>query len=275
MQVLRSKGPRRLANNIIEWEEHDGLLYYQEKLYISNNFELRRKVISTCHDLPTVGHPGKHATLELVSQYYWWPKIAASVEKYVLGCDACQRYKPALHPRAVLQPQATPTKPWEHVGVDLITQLPSSCKHTAITVFVCHFSDLVHLVPTSNTLNVDGTQDIYYRNVFHLHGLPKKMFSDCEPQFAARVMLALYKRLGIEPGLTTAYHPQGNGKVERKNQEVETFLRIFCAKRQDDWVDWLPAAEFALNSRIHSAVVPEMCRLMGDDLGTRDEGGGV
>ena len=37
-------------------------------------------------------------------------------------------------------------------------------------------------------------------------------------------MRALYKRLGIESGLTTAYHPKGNGKVEHKNQHVESVM---------------------------------------------------
>jgi hypothetical protein len=65
-------------------------------------------------------------------------------------------------------------------------------------------------------------------------------------------MRALYKRLDIKTGLTTTYHPEGNGKVKRKNQEVEQYLRLFCDKRQEDWAKHLPAAEFALNSRIHS-----------------------
>ena len=66
-------------------------------------------------------------------------------------------------------------------------------------------------------------------------------------------MRALYKRLGISAGLTTAYHPKGNGKVERKNQEVEKFLRLFVSQRQDDWVDWLSLAKFMLNSRVSSS----------------------
>ena len=66
-------------------------------------------------------------------------------------------------------------------------------------------------------------------------------------------MRALYKRLGIDAGLTTAYHPQANGQVERKNQEVEAYLRLFISKRQDDWVDLLPTAEFVINSRLNSA----------------------
>jgi hypothetical protein len=64
-------------------------------------------------------------------------------------------------------------------------------------------------------------------------------------------MHALYKRFGIETSLTTAYHPEGNGKVECKNQEVEQYLRLFCDKHQEDWAEHLPVAEFALNSRIH------------------------
>ena len=66
-------------------------------------------------------------------------------------------------------------------------------------------------------------------------------------------MRALYKQLGIDAGLTTAYHPQANGQVERKNQEVEAYLHLFIGKQQDDWVDLLPTAEFVINSWLNSA----------------------
>jgi hypothetical protein len=67
-------------------------------------------------------------------------------------------------------------------------------------------------------------------------------------------MQALYMHLGIETGLTTAYHFEGNGKVERKNQEVEQYLCLFCDKRHEDWAKYLPAAEFALNSCVHADI---------------------
>lgn len=178
--------------------------------------------------------------------------MGAFIEKYVLGCEICQRYKSAVHPRAILEPHEVPAGPWEHVGVDLITQLPPSRGFDAICVYVDHYSDQTHLVPCKSTLTAEGTADLHYKDVFRLHGIPKKIFSDRGPQFAARFMRALYKRLGIETGLTTAYHPQGNGKVERKNQDVEQYLRMFTDKRQEDWSDHLLAAEFALNSRQHA-----------------------
>ena len=53
--------------------------------------------------------------------------------------------------------------------------------------------------------------------------------------------------------LRNCNHPQTDGKTERLNQEIQQYLRAFCAYRQDDWADWLPIAEFALNSRVHSS----------------------
>jgi hypothetical protein len=70
LEVLCKKGPRRLVNNLLEWEELNGLLYYKGKLYIPNNQELRAEIIKICHNTPTTGHSGKHGTLELVSCHY-------------------------------------------------------------------------------------------------------------------------------------------------------------------------------------------------------------
>jgi transposase InsO family protein len=181
--------------------------------------------------------------------------MGASVEKYVLGCDMCQCYKPTQHPNATLQLHKTPTAPWEHVGVDLITQLSRSNGFNSICVYVNYYSDQCHLVPCKSNLTAEGAADIHYSDVFRLHGILKKIFSDRSPQFTAHFMRALYKRLGIGTGFTTAYHPQDNGKVECKNQEVKQYLRLFCNKRQDDWASHLPTTEFALNSHLHSGAL--------------------
>ncbi|EEB88828.1 hypothetical protein MPER_13157, partial [Moniliophthora perniciosa FA553] len=54
--------------------------------------------------------------------------------------------------------------------------------------------------------------------------------------------------------MTTAYHPQSDGETERVNQEIEVFLRMFCAKEQTMWKDFLGFAEFAHNNRTHSTM---------------------
>jgi hypothetical protein len=48
---------------------------------------------------------------------------------------------------------------------------------------------------------------------------------------------------------STVYHPQTDEQSECTNQTLETFLRIYCNHRQDDWARYLPLAQFAMNLR--------------------------
>ena len=48
--------------------------------------------------------------------------------------------------------------------------------------------------------------------------------------------------------MSTAYHPQTNGQTERTNQELKTYLHIFCANNPSFWAQFLSTAEFHLNS---------------------------
>ena len=169
------------------------------------------------------------------------------------GCDTCQRHKPARHPRSILQPHDVPEGPWQTIRVDLITGLPRIGKYDTIVVYIDHYSKQVHILPTTTEVDAEGIADIHYREIFRLHGIPTKIVFDKGPQFAARLMKALYQKLGITHALTTAYHPQSNGQTERANQKVERHLRLFTSSRQDDWVSYLLTAEFVLNSRMHTA----------------------
>jgi transposase InsO family protein len=253
LRLLKEQGPRQLTDGLSDWEERDGLVFYKGRVYIPKSLDLRKRVMRLCHDSPSAGHPGRRGTLELVSQLYWWPGLANFVNKYVTGCDTCQRCKSARHPRTILQPHEVPAGPWQTMGVDLITGLPRIGKYDAIVVYIDHYSKQVHTIPTTSDVDTEGIADIHYREIFRLHGIPAKIVSDRGPQFAARLMKALYHKLGITHALTTAYHPQSNGQTERANQEVERHLRLFTNSRQDDWVTYLPTAEFVLNSRWHSA----------------------
>ena len=72
-------------------------------------------------------------------------------------------------------------------------------------------------------------------------------------QFAAGMMKQLNNLLGIQTKLLTTYHPQTDGQMERVNQKLEQYLRVFIDHRQEQWPDWLGTAEFAYNNKIHTA----------------------
>jgi len=41
--------------------------------------------------------------------------------------------------------------------------------------------------------------------------------------------------------------------MERVNQELEQYLRMFINHRQEQWLDWLGTAEFTYNNKAHSS----------------------
>ncbi len=59
--------------------------------------------------------------------------------------------------------------------------------------------------------------------------------------------------MGIQQNVSTAFHPQTDGQTERKNAWVEQYLRHWVSQQsQDDWVKYLPLAEYAHNSWPHN-----------------------
>ncbi|SJL11310.1 uncharacterized protein ARMOST_14713 [Armillaria ostoyae] len=234
--------------------EKDGILYYDNRIYVPRHSSLRGEIIAQSHDHITAGHPGIAKTRELVQREYWWPKIQKDVEAYVKGCETCQRTKSNTQAKsAPLHPNAIPTEPWTHISVDMVTGLPDSNGHDALLVVVDRFSKAIILVPCNVELSAEGWARILRDHVYARHGMPQAVISDRGPQFVSAFMKELYRMLDITQNASTVFHPQTDGQTERVNQEVEKYLRIFINYHQNDWADWLPLAEFAHNNRAHSA----------------------
>jgi hypothetical protein len=152
-----------------------------------------------------------------------------------------------------LQPLPVPEGHWETISVDFIVELPESGGYDAIMVVVDSAGKWSHFVETVTTVMATGAANLYLHNVWKLHGLPRKVISDCGPQFVALFMKELCHLLVIEATSSTAYHPQTDRQTEHINQELEQFLQIFVREWQDDWYSLLPLAEFSYNNHVHSS----------------------
>lgn len=111
----------------------------------------------------------------------------------------------------------------------------------------------VIICPCTEQIDAIGTAKLYHKHVFRRYGLPDVFLSDRGPQFASQVMQELWRILGVQGRMSTAYHPQTDGETERNNQEIESYLRIFCSSYPETWANLVPDMEFALNNQEHSA----------------------
>ena len=181
--------------------------------------------------------------------------MAQFIKKYVDGCTPCQQNKTNTHPTI---PPLNPiisreTLPFKQISYNLITDLPVSNGFDSLLVVVDQgLSKGVILCPTKKTITAEGVATIIFRKLYTRFGLFNKVISDWGPQFAAKFQKELGRILGYELALSSAYHPQTDGETERVNQEVKTYLWIFCRSNPSEWAEQIPMAEFVHNIRPHS-----------------------
>ena len=162
--------------------------------------------------------------------------------------------------------------------MDFITKLLVVAGKDTILVVYDRLSKITHFVATTEGTSVEGLARLFRDNMWKLYGLPESVVSDRGPQFAAELTKELNRMLGIKMKLSMTFHPQTDGQTERMNQELEQYLRFFIEHRQKDWPEWLAAAEFAINNKVHMAtkVSPFMANYgkemrMGGDIRKREK----
>jgi hypothetical protein len=239
------------------WDDYileDGLLYFQGRITVPDDINIKREILSACHDGITAGHFGIFKTHELVSRSYYWPNLRHFVKRFVTTCDICQRNKTVRHkPYGLLQPLPIPETPWSSISMDFIVQLPSSNGHTAILVVVDRMTKMAHFIPTRDDIDAAETVSLLMSRVFSLHGLPDDIVSDRGATFTAQFTREFMLALKIKQNLSTAFHPQTDGQTERTNATLEQYLRCFINYQQDDWSSLLPMAEFSYNNTVHAS----------------------
>jgi len=138
-----------------------------------------------------------------------------------------------------------------HISVDFIMKLPLAQEYDSILVVVDRLTKIVHFIPITEKTSAEGLARLFRDNVWKLHRLPESIISDRGPQFATGLIRELNEILEIKSKLSTAFHPQTDGQMERVNQELEQYLRMFINHRQEQWPEWLGTTEFAYNNKMY------------------------
>ena len=69
--------------------------------------------------------------------------------------------------------------------------------------------------------------------------------------FESTILRQILDAFGVTKTRTTAYHPAGDGLVERFNRSLLQMLRAFV--NQGDWEQYLPLVLYAYRTVVHSS----------------------
>ena len=186
----------------------------------------------------TLSHTGIRATKRLMSSRWVWTGMAADIARWCRDCQHCQRAKVTKQPRAAAQHIPIPARRFSHVHIDLVGPLPRSADgFNHIFTMVDRSSRWLEAVPLSST-DTATIAAAFTSSWIARFGVPDHLTSDRGPQFCSALWSELSQRWGIKHHLTTAYHPQANGMVERAHRQLKDALRARAAG--GNWTSHLP-----------------------------------
>ncbi|GJY79709.1 putative nucleotidyltransferase, ribonuclease H [Tanacetum coccineum] len=195
---------------------HDGFLFKGNQLCISDS-SLRLQIIKELHG---EGHVGRDCTLQLVQASYFWPTMRKELDRYVKRFRVCQ--------------------PWVDISKDFALGLPCSQRgNDSIFVVVDRFSKMVHLIPCKKTTDAVNVAQLFFRDVYHLHGLPSSIVSNRDTRSLSNLLRCLV-------GDHVVYSAQPRGPLDLMTPRVSSSV----PKKVQDFVAGLHDVHKAVHENL-------------------------
>ena len=216
---------------------------------------LRNKVLSLAHDIPWSGHLGVTKTYDRVLRHFFWPGMKSDVAQYCRTCHTCQvtgKHNQVIPP-APLRPIPAMGEPFERVIVDCVGPLPRTRSgNQYLLTMMCVATRYPESFPLRNITAKAVVKAITKH--FSTFGLPKVVQTDQGSNFLSRLFAQVLKSLSISHKISSAYHPESQGALERWHQTLKAMLRKYCHETAKDWDDGVPMVLFAIRETVQESL---------------------
>lgn len=193
----------------------------------------RKQAFLRVHGL---AHAGTRATTRLLSQRFIWPGLAKDARDWCAECVPCHRAKAPKMPNPGVEQIPIPSARFSHVHLDLVGPLPPAPDGRRFFLTMLDRSTRwAEVVPLADT-SADTVLSAFLAEWVARYGVPAEITTDRGVQFTAGSWSQWCAAVGIHHILTTAYHPQSNGLVERFHRQLKDSLRA----RAGPWWEELP-----------------------------------
>ena len=206
------------------------------------------KVIKQYHDDKTSGGHTKYDKLrKKIREKYTFPGMDAYMYDYCQTCETCQMTTVQKRYTAPLTPNV-PEYPGVLIQLDCTNGAGERTPrgNVAILTIIESFSGHVRLYPLE-----DLTAKTIAKNLLlyiSIHSMPLKIITDNGPEFTAQLISELRDLLGFKHRKISPYNSKANGKVENVHRTIQTMLRAYVSKYDNDWDLLLPFVEFIYNT---------------------------
>ncbi|GKA95914.1 putative CCCH-type zinc finger family protein [Tanacetum coccineum] len=228
-----------------EYQLQNGFLFKGTRLCFPD-CSLRKKFVPEQH---TLGHFGHDKSIALVESKYFWPKLKRDVTRLVERCEVCQRSKGVLTNAGLYTPLPVLSSSWIDVSMDFVLGLPCTQRRKdSIMVVVDRFYKMAHFISCRKIMDALNVADLYFKEVFRLHGLPRIITSDRDHKFMGDFWRTLWKKMGTQLCFSTSYHLKTDGQTKVINRSLGNLIRCLVEDKPKQWDLVLSFAEFTFKN---------------------------
>jgi transposase InsO family protein len=186
------------------------------------------------------GHFGRDKMLHTINTRWYFPLICERVTRFVKYCDVCQRTNSCKLSKTgqTLHPVPVPQKVWAQIGIDILS-MPKAHGFRYIITAVDYYTKWVEAAPLTDKSSLSVARFLW--DLHCRYGAADVFISDQGREFVNSVQKELFRLSGVKHRITSAYHPQANGLVERQNRTTLACIMKGCDQHLEDW-------PYALNS---------------------------
>src|SRR5947209_19438377 len=109
-----------------------------------------------------------------------------------------------------------PSRSWEQISMDFITDLPNIKGYNQCWVIVDRFIKMVNFIPLKNW-KAKQLVLAFVRNIWKLHGMLKRVVSDQDIAFISSFWTEVIWLFDVKHDKSSGYHHQTDGQTERVN----------------------------------------------------------
>ncbi|XP_052745960.1 retrovirus-related Pol polyprotein from transposon 412 isoform X3 [Bicyclus anynana] len=182
--------------------------------------QFRKSIFESLHNL---SHPGVSATSRLIAERFVWPSMRKDCRNWTRACTECQRSKVTRHTASPLATFSQPSERFSTIHLDIIGQLPYSNGQSYCLTVIDRFSRWPEVFPMPN-ITAETCTATFISGWLARFGCPRVIITDRGSQFSSHLFQKIVELTGAEHRMTTSYHPQCNGMVERLHRQLKAAI---------------------------------------------------
>lgn len=215
----------------------------------------RPHVLRLAHEHWWSGHLGVAKTYDKILKHFFWPKMKTDVVEFCKSCHTCQVVgKPnQVVPPAPLHPVPAVGEPFDYIFADCVGPLPKTkTGYQSMLTIMCATTCFPEAIPLRRVTAPALTQAMI--KFFTTFGLPKRAQTDQGTNFLSKMFRECLRSLGVSHSVSSAYHPESQGALERWHHTLKSMLRKYCFESGNTWDEGLPYVLFAIRDAKHESL---------------------